>query len=106
MTNAILRSYQVFGADDVVLAAAADALKQAVKDAKAHGKVQRVVLARKGYRQDIEVGDVYVVPASVCDDPKDFPGIILSASLRKVTTGEGAVEILQAGDGKTTDAHF
>ena len=92
MTNAILRSYQVFGADDVVLAAAADALKQAVKDAKAHGKVQRVVLARKGYRQDIEVGDVYVVPASVCDDPKDFPGIILSASLRKVTTGEGAVE--------------
>lgn len=92
MSNAILRSYQVFGADDQVLTAAAEAVKKAVKDAKSKGAVQKVTLSRKGYRHDLEVGDIYVVPTSVCDDPEDFPTILLNANLRQHTTGEGMVE--------------
>jgi hypothetical protein len=92
MNNAILRSYQVFGADDQVLTAATEAVKKAVKDAKSKGSVQKVSLTRRGYRHDIEVGDIFVVPTSVCDDPADFPTILLDANLRQHTTGEGMVE--------------
>lgn len=92
MSQAILRSYQVFGANDQVLSAAFDALKTAVKDAKSQSKVQRVALHRKGYRHDIEVGDIYVVPVSVCNKPEDFPHILLDVNLRKHTTAEGMVE--------------
>lgn len=92
MSSAILRSYQVFGADDQVLAAAVEAVKKAVKDAKSKGSVQKVTLSRKGHRHDIEVGDIYVVPTSVCDDPADFPTILLNVNLRQHATGEGMVE--------------
>lgn len=92
MSQAILRSYQVFGANDQVLSAAFDALKTAVKDAKSQSKVQRVALHRKGYRHDIEVGDIYVVPVSVCNKPEDFPHILLDVNLRKHATSEGMVE--------------
>ena len=92
MSNAILRSYQVFGADDQVLTSAVEAVQQAVKDAKSKGSVQKVTLTRKGHRHDIEVGDVFVVPASVCNDAADFPTILLDANLRQHATGEGMVE--------------
>ena len=92
MNNAILRSYQVFGADDQVLTAAVEAVKKAVKDAKSEGSVQKVSLTRRGHRHDIEVGDIFVVPASVCDDPADFPSILLNANLHQHATGEGMVE--------------
>lgn len=92
MTNSIFRSYQVFGADDTILSSAVDSVKEAVKKAKASGKVQRVVLHKKGVRLDLEIGDVYVVPVSVCDDPATFPTAILYANLRQHTTGEGMVE--------------
>ena len=92
MSSTILRSYQVYGADDQILTAAVEAVKKAVKEAKSRGSVQKVTLARRGVRQDIEVGDVYVVPPSVCNDPADFPTLLLNANLRKHTTGEGMVE--------------
>lgn len=88
----ILRSYQVYGANDEILSAAAEAIQDALKDAKSSSKVQRVALRRQGYRQDLEVGDVYVVPASVCDKAEDFPMVILYANLRKHATAEGMVE--------------
>ena len=92
MSAQILRSYQVFGADDQILTAAVEAVKKAVKDAKSQSKVQRVELCKRGYRQDIEVGEIFVVPASVCNSPEDFPTILLSANLRQHTTGEGMIE--------------
>ena len=97
MATSIYRSYQVFGADDQILASAVDAVKKAAKDAKAHGNVQRVTLAKRGIRTDIEVGDVYVVPPSVCDSPEDFPTILLSANLRNYAPGEGMVEFQMGG---------
>ena len=97
MATNIFRSYQVFGADDQILASAVDAVKTAVKDAKSHGDVQRVTLSKRGIRTDIEVGDVYVVPPSVCDNPEDFPTILLSANLRNYAPGEGMIEFQMGG---------
>ena len=97
MATSILRSYQVFGADDQILASAVDAVKTAAKDAKSHGDVQRVTLAKRGIRTDIEVGDVFVVPPSVCDNPEDFPTILLSANLRNYAPGEGMIEFQMGG---------
>ena len=92
MTTQILRSYQVYGANDQILKAAADAVMDALKDAKSASSVQRVALRRQGHRQDLEVGDVYVVPASVCNNAEDFPMVILYSNLRKHATAEGMVE--------------
>ena len=92
MTTPILRSYQVYGANDQILTTAAEAIQDALKDAKSSSKVQRVALRRQGHRQDLEIGDIYVIPASVCNKAEDFPTVLLYANLRKHATAEGMVE--------------
>lgn len=37
---------------------------------------------RKGYRLDLQVGDIYVIPPAVCDSPEDFPYALLVAKIQ------------------------
>ena len=92
MPNVVLRSFQVFGANDEILDLAVDEVTKAIKTAKASGTVQVVSLFRKGYRVDLQVGDVYVVPPAVCNSAEDFPFALLTARIRHHATAEGQIE--------------
>lgn len=92
MPNVALRSFSAFGANDSVLTQAAAEIKDAVKAAKASGTVQVVSLMRKGYRLDLQVGDIYVIPPAVCDSPEDFPYALLVAKIQHHATPEGQIE--------------
>lgn len=92
MPNVTLRGYQVFGANDEILNQAVDEVKAAVKAAKASGEVQVVSLFRRGYRHDLQIGELYVVPPSVCDSAEDFPLALLRAQVRHHATPEGRIE--------------
>ena len=72
MPNVVLRSFQSFTASDEVLNAAVAEIKTAVASAKSSGAVQVVSLFRRGYRSDLQIGEVYAVPPAVCDDMQDF----------------------------------
>ena len=92
MPNMVLRSFQAYGANDEILNGAVDEIKSAVKSAKASGTVQVVSLMRKGYRDDLQVGEIYVVPPAVCDSMEDFPRALLLSKIRQHATPEGQIE--------------
>lgn len=92
MPNVVLRSFQSFTASDEVLNAAVAEIKTAVASAKSSGAVQVVSLFRRGYRSDLQIGEVYAVPPAVCDDMQDFPLALLKAQIRRYATPEGRIE--------------
>jgi hypothetical protein len=91
MPNVALRSFTSYTASDEILQAAVAEVKKAVA-AAGSGGVQVVQLLRRGVRSDIQVGDLYVVPASVCDSVEDFPLALLLAQIRNHATPEGMIE--------------
>ncbi len=92
MPHDILRSFQVYGANDEILAVAAATVREAVKKAKSSGEVQQVLLSRKTHRENVEIGDIYVVPVAALTSLEKFPYLILNTVMRNHATAEGLAE--------------
>jgi hypothetical protein len=92
MATKSYRSYLSFTAPDEMIAQVAEAIKtQGVKEAN-KGNVAKLEICKKSYREDIVIGDLYVVPASVCKNAKDFPIALLASGAFKKLNAEEAVE--------------
>lgn len=106
MPNNVLRSYNSFSVPDSVMNAVISALENGMKKARSGSKIQRLELSKKGYRQDIVIGDLYVIPASVCASSEGFPSVLLMAELSHITDPEfkiAAQQHLKAGEELTKE---
>jgi hypothetical protein len=87
-----MRTFSIQAVPDAILNAVVSAVEDGVKKAKKSGGVQRLELTKKGYRQDLVFGELFVIPPSVCGSAKDFPSILLKSSLVHGLSAEEAVE--------------
>lgn len=84
-----LKSFQSYMVNDGLLAKAVEAIKAGEKEARSTGTVQSFELFYKGFRQNIAIGRVYVIPPSVADKKgQDFPTALLYGCLVRTYGGE------------------
>lgn len=63
------------------------------KKSKADGKIYRLAVYMKGEREDLQFGDVYTVPAAVCNSQDRFPRTLLKRFVAKGLTVEQNIEL-------------
>jgi hypothetical protein len=75
-----------------MIAQVAEAIKtQGAKEAN-KGNVAKLEICKKSYREDIVIGDIYVVPASVCKKAENFPIALLASGVFSSLNQEEAIE--------------
>lgn len=93
MPSRVYRTFKAFGASDEVISLVADSIKkEGMKEAN-KGNIGRLEVCKKSYREDIVVGDVYIVPPSVCKSAEDFPTALLASGIIKKMNIEEAIEL-------------
>lgn len=87
------KSFQSFTVSEDLLAKVVEAVKAGEKSAKSSGDIQSFEVFYKGFRQNIAIGRIYVVPPSVCSNKGDkkFPTALLYGCL--VNTFGNAEEV-------------
>ena len=71
------KSFQMFTVSEELLAKVVEAVRAGEKQARTSGEVQSFEVFYHGFRANISIGRIYVVPASVCSDRKNFPTALL-----------------------------
>lgn len=101
--NVALKSYQSFAVSDGLLQKVVEAVKAGEKEARTSG-VQSFEVFYRGQRQNICIGRIYVVPPSVCSDPKNFPVALLYGTVvRELNLGEEVANLISK---KLGDSEF
>lgn len=81
MPTRAYRTFKAFGVPDELLVLVANTIrKEALKETK-KGNLARLEISKKSYREDIVIGDLYIIPPSVCKDADDFPVAFLASGL-------------------------
>lgn len=75
------KGYGTFGVSEALLNQTILAIRDGEAKAKSTGKIQTFEVSRKGHRQNLVIGRIYVVPPSVADDVKDFPTSLLFGAI-------------------------
>jgi hypothetical protein len=86
------KSFQMFTVSEELLAKVVEAVQAGEKEARSSGNTQSLEVFCHGFRQNISLGRVYIVPPAVCNDRKDFPTSLLHGALIRVF-GWGGEEI-------------
>src|SRR5271157_146088 len=98
------KSFQMFTVSEELLQKVVEAVQAGEKEARSSG-VQSLEVFCHGFRQNISLGRVYIVPPSVCSDRKDFPTALLHGALVRVF-GTGGEEISDLIEKKIGDSEF
>ena len=98
------KSYQIFTVSEELLAKVVEAVQAGEKEARSSG-IQSLEVFCHGFRQNISLGRIYIVPPSVCSDRKDFPTALLHGALVRVF-GTGGEEISDLIEKKIGDSEF
>ena len=81
MPSKVYRSFLTFAAPDELLVRVMETVKKdGLKEAR-KGNIAKLEIAKKSYRDDIIIGDLYIIPASVCNKPEEFPHALLMSSI-------------------------
>jgi hypothetical protein len=99
------KSYQIFTVSEELLAKVVEAVQAGEKQARSSGDIQSFEVFCHGYRQNISLGRIMVVPAKVCNDRKNFPTALLHGALIRIF-GWGSEEIADLIEKKIGDSEF
>jgi len=97
-----LKSFQSFQVNEGLLAKVVEAVKAGEKEARTSGDVKSFEVFYKGFRQNIAIGRIYIVPAKVCNDRKNFPVALLYGTVvRELNLGEEIADLITNKIGDT-----
>src|SRR5208282_1840483 len=98
-----LKSFQSFMVNDGLLSKTVEAIKAGEKEARSSGNVQSFEVFYKGFRQNIAIGKIVVVPPSVADKKgQDFPTALLYGCLVRTYGGEEMGDLISHKIGDST----
>jgi len=99
-----IKSFQSFAVNEGLLQKVVEAVKEGEKQAKSSGEVRSLEVFYHGFRQNIRIGCVYIVPASVCDSAKDFPvALLYGTAVRLLSLGEEMADLIDLRTGSEFD---
>jgi hypothetical protein len=99
-----IKSFQSFQVNEGLLQKVVEAVKEGEKQARSSGEVRSLEVFYHGFRQNIRIGCLYVVPASVCDSPKDFPvALLYGTAVRLLNLGEEMADLVSLRTGSEFD---
>ena len=96
-----LKSFQSFMVNDGLLAKVVEAVKAGEREARSTGDIQTFEVFYKGFRQNIAIGRVMIVPAKVADSRENFPITLLYGCLVREFGGEEMADLLNYKIGDT-----
>jgi len=97
-----LKSFQSFAVNEGLLAKVVEAVKSGEKEARTSGDVKSFEVFYKGFRQNIAIGRIYIVPAKVCNDRSNFPVALLYGTVvRELNLGEETADLITNKIGDT-----
>jgi hypothetical protein len=99
------KSYQIFTVSEELLAKVVEAVQAGEKEARSSGNIQSFEVFCHGFRANISLGRIMVVPAKVCNDKKNFPTALLHGALVRIF-GWGGEEIADLVDKKIGESEF
>ena len=99
-----VKSFQSFAVNDGLLQKVTDAVLKGEKEARSSGEVKSFEIFYHGFRQNISIGRLFLIPASVCDKPRDFPVALLYGTVvRLLNLGEEYADLVSLQTGGEFD---
>jgi hypothetical protein len=96
-----IKSFQSFAISDDLLQKVVEAVKAGEKEARSNG-VQSFEVFYKGFRQNICIGRIYIVPASVCSNRQQFPiALLYGTVVRELNLGEETADLISKKMGES-----
>src|SRR5271157_470145 len=90
-----LKSFQSYMVNEGLLAKTVEAIKAGEKEARSTGNVQSFEVFYKGFRQNIAIGRIYIVPPSVVDKKgQNFPTALLYGCIVRTWGGEEVSDMI------------
>src|ERR1700675_654389 len=99
------KSFQIFTVSEELLDKETDAGQVCEKQARPSGNIQSFEVFCHGFRQNISLGRIMVVPPAVCNDRESFTTALLHGALVRIF-GWGGEEIGDLIDKKIGDSEF
>jgi len=91
----------MFTISEDLLAKVIEAVQAGEKQARTSGTIQSFEIFYHGFRANLCFGRIYVVPASICSDRKDFPTALLYGCLVKEFGGEEIGDMIEKKIGES-----
>src|ERR1700675_2334264 len=90
------KSFQIFTVSEELLAKVTEAVQAGEKEARSSGNIQSFEVFCHGFRQNISLGRIMVVPPAVCNDRESFPTALLNGALVRIfgTGGEERADLI------------
>ena len=90
-----LKSFQSYMVNDGLLAKTVEAIKAGEKEARTSGTIQSFEVFYKGFRQNIAIGRIFIIPPSVASKKgQDFPTALLYGCLVRTYGGEEMSDLI------------
>src|SRR5271170_1074418 len=99
------KGFQMFTVSEELLAKVTEAGQAGEKKARSSGDIQSFEVFCHGFRMNISLGRIMIVPPAVCNDRKNFPTALLHGALVRVF-GTGGEEIADLVEHKIGDSEF
>jgi hypothetical protein len=99
------KGFQMFTVSEELLAKVTEAVQAGEKKARSSGDIQSFEVFCHGFRANISLGRIMIVPPAVCNDRKNFPTALLHGALVRVF-GTGGEEIADLVEHKIGDSEF
>src|SRR6202795_4006668 len=99
------KSFQMFTVSEELLAKVTEAVQAGEKEARSSGNIQSFEVFCHGFRQNISLGRIMVVPPAVCNDRESFPTALLNGALVRIF-GTGGEERADLIDKKIGESEF
>src|SRR5271167_1533125 len=99
------KSFQIFTVSEELLAKVTEAVQAGEKAARSSGDIQSFEVFCHGFRANISLGRIMIVPPAVCNDRQNFPTALLHGALVRVF-GTGGEEIADLIEKKIGESEF
>src|SRR5271157_5192552 len=99
------KSFQIFTVSEELLAKVTEAVQAGEKEARSSGNIQSFEVFCHGFRANISLGRLMVVPPAVCNSRDTFPTALLHGALVRIF-GTGGEEIGDLIDKKIGESEF
>ena len=95
------KSFTMFSLNQGLLGRCVEAVKEGDALARKSGQIQSFEVFRNGYRMNLVIGRIMVIPPSVCDSREDFPVSLLYGALVREIRPEDLSDLMTAKIGDT-----
>ena len=97
------KSFTMFSLNQGLLARCVEAVQEGDKLARQSGQIQSFEVFRNGFRMNLVIGRIMVIPPSVCESKEDFPVSLLYGALVREIRPEDLSDLMSA---KIGDSEF